>query len=122
MTAAFVAHAREVLARATPGPWDVWPSVEAISEEPCLAVMTTVGGDVDMKTAAPLTQLAVNALPALLDVVGALSVFRKANDEAWQTLSEGPGGTAVEAAAEAFLAESEFALDAALARLPEAPK
>ena len=38
---------------------------------------------------------------------------------AWVTLSEGPGGTVVEAEAETWLLESEAALDAALARLRE---
>ena len=69
--AAKIAAAREAIARATPGPWEANPSVEAISEEPCLALMTPAGGDVDMKTAALLVPLAVNSLPALLDAVEA---------------------------------------------------
>lgn len=133
---AFVAHAREVIAKATPGPVEV-DRLGVLRAGPMneftngagraqLAMVLAVclgdhdSGDSMMARRDADTErlaLAVNSLAALCDVVEALAVFRRANDEAWQTLSEGPGGTAIEAAAEAYLAESEAALDAALAKL-----
>lgn len=113
-----IAAAREALVKATPGTWASGGD-EVYAAKP-YAVVCRMCDDAPLADDnADAISLAINALPALLDAVEALTAFRRASDVAWVTLAESPYGTVAEAEAEAALIESESAIDAALARLAE---
>lgn len=111
---AFLARCRAVLAQATPG------ALTTERRSVHGADGSFVANHSNPRDPA-LHVLAVNSLPALLDVAEAAAAYRRASDTAWTELLTGPGGTMPELMAADTLNKAEIALDLALSRLAEVP-